>query len=244
MTTNVIDLKNGASATDSRWSYQSSEFIIFIDDVGFEKIVTVNGYAFTFAGNGDLIQSWKTWIKNGRRDFPPVETLTDRQRSIVVSIVNMKTRHVDLDWGVAIKLPEARFAGSGAIQASVCWNQNCDAVKAVNSAMAVDKFSGGTVKYLDFESGSNNLSETATIADVGRLLGTKGNVMYTNKSKLIPVKEAAVLDANVAAAVEQLSTGAHVPTAPCDAMYSSWSEKDKKKMQSVLKKIFPEKFED
>ncbi|BAU39131.1 hypothetical protein APT_02049 [Acetobacter pasteurianus NBRC 101655] len=242
MTTNVIDLKNGVSATDSRWSYQSSEFIIFIDNVGFEKIVSANGFAFTFAGNGKLIQDWKTWINMGRDGYPPVDPLIFGQPSIAVSIVNMKTNAVVMDWGISIRFPEAMFAGTGASQASVCWKQNCDAMKAVNSAMAVDKFSGGMVKHLVFGCGSNNLSETATIADVGRLLGTRGTVMYTNKPKMIPISEAVANDLNVSSAVGKLSTGEHVPTAPCDAMYSSWSDEDKEKMQAALREIFPEKF--
>jgi hypothetical protein len=41
-------------ACDSRWSIQNHNFILYIDDTGFEKIIPHNGIAFMFAGNGYL----------------------------------------------------------------------------------------------------------------------------------------------------------------------------------------------
>lgn len=245
MTTNVIDLQAGVITTDSRWSYQGLGFALYVDDTGFEKIVEYRGCAFTFAGDGALIQSWKDWLKSNPtavHQQPEVERKTPQGlRSVTLSMVDMATKKVTFCRGNAIKSEEALFAGSGARQAKICWETNKDAKLAVKSAILVDIFSGGTVKYLEFKGNKNNLNETATIQDVNHMLATKGQIMsYANQNAPNTVLPAT--GADVAAErekiVEQLRKGEVAASAPCDAMFEAWSEGDKTRLTSALQDVF------
>jgi len=243
VTTNVIDLLTGASATDSRWSFEKDNFVIFIDDVGFEKIVSANGHAFTFAGNGVLIQGWKDWIEQriGAK-YPPVDPCVQGQPTVAVCIVEMQTRDVKESWGAAITSPEAIFAGSGAKRAKACWDVNKDSQRAVESAKSGDVFSGGSTKHLAFACGTNNVKEVARIEDVCSAMVTRGMVMYKNDGNVIPVQKAAANDPQVAEAVGMLRAGVAAPTAPCDSMLGSWTTEEKRQLHTVLHSIFPERF--
>jgi hypothetical protein len=240
LTTNVIDLAAGEAACESRWSHQAPNFILYIDDPGFEKIVHHQGLAFTFAGDGSLIQVWKDWLATNP-SVPltlPATSINTPQglRSITIGLVHMGQKVLLFSKGTGIKHQDAVFAGSGALHAHACWSANRDAKRAVNSAKTQDIFSGGPVKYLVFSCGSNNLNETTSMRDVCRLLATKGMVMYTNSNapSHAPVDQAATQDPNVQQVVNDLSSGALAATAPCEAMYTAWSSDEIQKLRSVL----------
>jgi hypothetical protein len=133
----------------------------------------------------------------------------------------------------------ARFAGTGSFHAHECWRINGDAKKAVNSAKQVDWFSGGSVAFVDFSSGQDNLKNSTTISDVQQFLLDRGMVMYkTNKAQTMPVKDAAANDDEVKKVADAIANGEIIASAPCDAMYNSWSDDDIEKLSSVLDEIY------
>ena len=52
-------------ACDSRWSYETDEFLYYIDDSGYEKIVFTEKMVAIFAGKANVIEHFKEWINNG-----------------------------------------------------------------------------------------------------------------------------------------------------------------------------------
>lgn len=241
MTTNVIDLAVGISVTDSRWSYQAPFFTLYVDDVGFEKIVEYRQRAYTFAGDGELIQVWKDWLASeptSVHSMPDVERETPQGvRSVTICIVKMATKEVSYRRGTAIAYDQALFAGTGGFAARLCWDKNRDAKKAVESAIQKDLFSGGTVKYLVFADNDNNLSEFATIGEVNRQLATRGVCMIhaagnaTNTGTPVSGSDH---EKEIAKIKEQLTSGDIVASAPCDAMFERWSEEEKEQLRTAL----------
>jgi hypothetical protein len=63
--------------------------------------------------------------------------------------------------------------------------------------------------------------------------------MYkTNKAQTMPVKDAAANDDEVKKVADAIANGQTVASAPCDAMYNSWSDDDIEKLSSVLDEIY------
>lgn len=236
MTTNVTDLKAGKMACESRWSVSKPDFVLYIDNTGFDKIVLHGRSALMFAGNGRLIQEWKDWLHSkpaNSKGHPPVN-------GVAVCIANMTSSVVMFDRGQDIKRPSeeapvALFAGSGAYHAHTCWTVNADALKAVESAKNVDLFSGGDVKHVIFACGSHNVGNTATIDDVHQMLVMKGTVMYHKNPKVgSPVLEAAANDKELQKVVDAITSGALSADAPCDSMYSAWSAQEVRALETAL----------
>lgn len=242
MTTNVTDLNAAQMACDSRWSVLHPEFILYIDDTGFDKIVNVRDHAYMFAGNGKLIHLWKEWLASGTRGAagrPPVKS---DGVAIAVCIVNMPSSIVTLDVGQDIKhpdnlAPKAFFAGSGAIHAHTCWNVNGDAMRAVETAKTTDICSGGEVKYLEFSTGANNVTNASSIDDVHNMLVTRGWVMHHNKpGQAVSAPVAAANDAEVKKVLTQIASGTLSASAPCDAMYRDWTPEELEALDRALDK--------
>ncbi len=251
MTTNVTDLSARQMASDSRWSIvvpeplpgldHKPDFVIFIDDARFDKIVRHRGTAYMFAGNGRMIQAWKDWLASAPGSAvsrPPPYTA---EGGIAICMVEMATAVVKFDKGQKIKdpdksSPKALFAGSGARHAHGHWKVNRDALKAVEAAIAVDIFSGGAVKYVRFADGSHNLDEAETINDVTQRLAKKGIVMYQghgNKAG-ISVEQAATGDPAVREVLDRIASGKLVAGAPFESMYEPWSEEDVRRLDAAL----------
>lgn len=237
MTTNVFDINARHMATDSRWSIDSSAFVLYIDDTGFDKICTAKGHAFMFAGNGKLIEQWKNWIaQSSSLPRPPI---IQDNAVISVCVANIETALVRFERGQEISLPLARFAGSGARFAHDCWQVNNDAKLAVNSAKQKDWFSGGTVAFFDFGSGQHNLLNSISMKEVKtQLLG--GFVMYKfiNSGQPIPALEAAERDPEVKALLDKVTEGKISVNAPCESMYTPWTESEINEFNAVLDDIF------
>lgn len=240
MTTNIYDIPGKILASDSRWSIDKQNFIVYVDDTGCEKIILENDIACMFAGHGGLIQSWKEWIINpDRSEKPPVEI---GDIAVVICMVNTITGHLIFEYGQNIQLEDARFAGTGAIHACSCWFTNRNATQAVSSAIKSDWYSGGEVKYFDCKKKLSNVQNSANINDVHNALAKRGTIMYkNNENQFISVKDAANNDPDVATVLRDLQSGAIVANAPCDAMYNKWPEEKIKELHSVLDQCFPSK---
>lgn len=236
MTTNVLDLRNGMAASDSRWSVNAADVLLFVDDVGFEKIAEQNRFVFLYAGNSLLIQKWKDYVESGGQTDKPTDDEMDDL--IAITITDMETGNVIFERTQSIPLPEARFAGSGAFPAMQCWLLNGCAKRAVSSAIATDSYSGGQIKYYSFD-GDNNVTGNKRVDAILKEMTTRGMIMYKgDAAKVIPVQEAAAVDPQVKAILDDISAGKVAPCAPCLEMYMPWEKGDLRRLDRALSHVF------
>ncbi|MBA2674006.1 hypothetical protein [Ramlibacter sp.] len=243
MTTNVYDSNVGLMATDSRWSVEYGNYLIYVDDTRFDKIERYGDAVFMFAGDGHRIQAWKTWI----RSAPGDDSQMPDCEKMCVCIARASDKAVLFKERQDIVKDGGYFAGSGSRYAYVCWNENRDGQRAVESAKTFDSSSGGDVKFFDFVSGDHNLfnpTKDVQVQDVIDALNDRGMVMEiamnANEQKA-PFKLKDVTAANDPALKEaqgKLANGELSPTAPCDGMYSEWTADQKSKLKGVLGDVF------
>jgi hypothetical protein len=242
MTTNVFDGNAGLIATDSRWSISWSKWVVYVDDVRFEKIERYLTSAFMFAGQGLKIQEWKNWIRSAPQDDTSMPTCDGLSVCIVDTARNVVTFSERQD----IVKDGAYFAGSGSRFAYVCWDRNRNAQKSVETAKTVDIFTGGEVKFLDAKSGQHNLyhgTVNVTIDMVGKAIETRGMVMEIaagTPQSGIPFKlsELAANDKEMKELQAKIANGELHPEAPCDGMYSEWSDDQTKRLKTALAGVF------
>ncbi|MGN8004340.1 hypothetical protein ACTJKQ_14250 [Acidovorax sp. 22279] len=241
MTTNVYDSKAGVMATDSRWSHQFGSRIVYVDDAHFSKIEIFGAWAIMFAGDGVKIQQWKDWIRSGPTDF----SLMPDYDGICVCIVSSATKQVRFKQPQDITKDGGYFAGSGSMHAYLCWSVNRDAKRAVESAIQADGYSGGLVKFVNLNDMSNNLSAPGPINqwridDVRDAVLQRGMVMNLAQNSGAPfqLSKLAANDAEVAKIQAMIASGEVAPTAPCDGMYTEWTEDQKVELKSALADVF------
>lgn len=239
MTTNVLDLRNGMAASDSRWSTRVGPFFFYVDDTGFDKIIPKNHFVFVFAGDSALIQEWKDWAENlpvNAHLWPDEERFG---RSVAVTLTDTSTGNILFE-REQIGTAEARFAGSGAGHAYECWMRNFDPIKAVESAMFIDLCSGGEVKFFGFDR-KTNVSNCTRIDKLRNKLFDTGYVMRTDgKPVAYPIREAAANDAELTKAVNEIMSGEQNLVAPCDSMYKPWTSDEKRLFGRAIANIVKE----
>lgn len=227
-------------ATDSRWSMPfGSHRLVYVDDVPFDKIERYNEHAFMFAGKGVVIQQWKEWIRTN-----PDPALMPTFDGISLCVVHAPTAQVEWAEKQDIIRDGGWFAGSGSRYAYVCWARNKDPHLCIESAKQVDPCTGGIVKYFDMSSGRHNLclpTASVTIHDVGLAIQRRGVVMdiSSDKGSTPPFKltEVAANDSDLLDLQARIANG-EGPEAPCDGMYSEWTEDQKSSLKGVLAKVF------
>lgn len=243
MTTNVYDSPAGMLATDSRWSVKwGNHRLIYVDDTHFNKIETYKTTAFMFAGKADLIQQWKSWI----RQSPPEESAMPPCDGMSICVVDMPMRKVKFSERQDIVRDGAFFAGTGSQYAFLCWNVNRDARRAVESAKLVDFCTGGEVKFLELSTGKTNLSgplKDVDISTVRKAITERGIVMdisQPGQGNTPPYKlsDLAANDADLRELQAKVANGEVSPEAPCDGMYSEWTTEQRSKLKQVLAEVF------
>jgi hypothetical protein len=248
MTTNVYDGNVGVVATDSRWSHTFGRWLIYVDDVPFEKIEVYRGAALVFAGKGRVIQRWKDWLATA----PKAEDMDKRPSAdgISVCVIDTGARAVLFHERQDIARDGAYFAGSGARFAFGCWSANRDAKRSVVTATVTDPATGGEVKFLECVSGVHNLRQVpanrVTIDTVDRAVFERGMVMdiSTKRSGAPPFKlsdlavGASAGDADLAELKRRLEAGEVSADAPCDSMHSEWSAEELARLDAALVKAF------
>lgn len=243
MTTNVIDLISGVVASDSRWSISGKDFLIYLDNSGFEKIFPLKGSVCIFSGNGKLIDLWEKWLSTkpkNRTGHPPTSIDTPNGvQSVTLNLILRTTSKLRFTRGQTENLnKEAFFAGTGTFSAMSSWIQDKDARNAVTHAIGSDMFSGGEVKYFTLKCGSNNLRQSVSFEEMNKLVGKEGLVMYLNKgSAPVPVSVAAQSDSNVLKIQTALEAGSVAASAPCSSMYTQWTEEEINQLGDALDEI-------
>jgi hypothetical protein len=245
MTTNVFDSLAGMIATDSRWSQSQGRWLAYVDDVRLDKLQVYKSFAFVFAGDGGVIQLWKDWIASVPTDFSALPMFD----GIVVWVANTQTRALDFTRGENILRDGGYFAGTGSIPAYTCWATNKDARKSVESAKKADPRTGGETRFFNLVDGQNNLtampSNKITIQTVNEAIAKRGIIMDMGAGngsipfdRLKTAADAGASDADLVALQAKLSSGAVKAEAPCDAMYTTWTDDEKGRLKTVLSNIF------
>ncbi len=249
VTTTVYDLSAQLLTSDSRWSAKTDDLsaIAFLDeDVGFDKIEHAHGHAFLFAGDSAVIDQWKQFLRGkpgsaqGRPGLAGIALLI-----VAVAGGNIRFSHGQDIWlpnNGSPHLPASVFAGSGSHWAAVCWNTNRCGKKAIDTAKQWDVFSGGATKFFDLATGENNLSNTASLAEMKRLFIEKGMIMYVNGAQQpLPLKTAAANDHKVKQLCDAIAKGQIAPSAPCDAMFGTPTADDEQRLDEALNSIFQDR---
>ena len=242
MTTNVYDKHAGLMATDSRWSVTYLQYLVYLDDVGFDKIERHTDYAFMFAGFAKRVQEWKTWIRTNPADMSAMPPTT----GMAVTVAQISTRAVLHSAGHGANDEGAIFAGTGWFPAYTCWTANKDAKRSIETAKSVDIYSGGEVKHFDLISGSHNLYPGAdvTFADLIRNFEKRGLVMKIDDKIVVNApfnrkKDAEASNDDIRNEVAgKIASGELHPAAPCDGMVREWTQEEKSSFAGALGKVF------
>jgi hypothetical protein len=232
MTTNVYDSLKEIFASDSRWSASHEDYFFYVDDTGFDKIVFDEYCGILFAGELSNIEEWKCWFNEGRNGVRPAAD------GLSICVVDMATGEICID-SHSITTDGARFAGTGAEHAAICWELNKDAMKAVDTAKSFDACTGGKTVFLYRANKQNNIINDASETDVYTALKDRGMMMILkNGNNMIPIKEA-LNNPKIKEAFKNISTGFASLRAPFYGIDKKWSEEDKKKLDKVLNKFPP-----
>lgn len=241
MTTNVFDKASAILASDSRWSYELQyPFILFVDDTGYDKVVTRPTIAVVFAGRSDLIEQWKCWVSADQLNMamiPIVPVDKDGQPLVAICIVQKPCATVRYDIGGSLYAEESRFAGSGASYAFSCWTENRCATTAVESAKKSDCFSGGTVTYLNLKDDSNNLSSLGMPYETIKTETVKRGIIMNRITKAtIPLSSLPNIDR---ADIERsLASGDLVASAPIGYdRTKAWTDQDYAQLKAMFAEI-------
>lgn len=233
MTTNVFDSQAKIIASDSRWSFGTDFAIFYVDDTGFDKVVVGEDLSFMFAGNAERIGVWKEWLASPARVVMPMP----HPNGIAICAVEMTGHTVAYKRGQQV-VGDAFFAGTGTEPASGCWKVNRDAKRAVETAKAIDVYSGGDVKFFEIPSSKHNLGPQATYQSSVDQLKKRGMVMYIQSSerKSVSIQEASANDPRVRDVAERIISGELKLTAPCPSVHTDWSDDEVNELSSVVQK--------
>jgi hypothetical protein len=239
MTTNVYDQNQGVMASDSRWSIRHGNYVVYLDDTGFDKIEIRKGAAFMFAGNGGRIQQWKSWL----RTDPADDSQQPPEDRICICIADMASKKMKSFGKENVLLTGGYFAGTGTLYAIPCWQANNDPKRSVETAKLSDIYSGGEVKFCDFVSNDSNLNypqSNVTIQMVDQAILTRGLAMKinANSTQTLPFPQAANDIPDVAEIREKIARGELSANAPCDGMYKEWTAEEKADLKGALADVF------
>jgi len=250
MTTNVICRIQKVLASDSRWSTDPltdhPNCIAFIDNTGFDKLAVSKLYALVFAGDGELIARWKAWFLAPTLNFmnlPPVHRLipdTNKLRSIVISLVKNSTAEVVFASGDFMAHKEdARFAGSGAQFAKGCYAVNSCAKTAVATAATSDPATGGETKFVELDTGRNNLSVMhSTLFDMKNALEQRGYIMDTTTKTVTPIAD--WIDAGGSGPRRAIANAVASVSAPTGLPTRCWTEQEQSELRRALQQVAQE----
>jgi hypothetical protein len=256
MTTTAYDVKNNLVACDTRWSADFSlidgNYILLVDDTGFNKIAYRPGGAIFCAGDGKTIEKLKKWWLAEPFDpeaLPDLEHEHEKKFKVSVMVVSSEGEKLfDAGPKQALVDPEkenfihAVFSGSGGAFAGHTFMQ-CGCVKtSVTAAETFDPYSGGQVKFCNITSGDSNLDdETMDYNSIMTAMDERGILMkYTGfyaanaeNVQTIPLKEHPQFK-DVSA---QLQAGSVRAYAPMGGNEVEWNAERINKLKAAARKV-------
>ena len=239
MTTNVYDVRAALLTSDSRWSAEDGDWVAFVDNTNYDKIVHDNKLAFLFAGPLPEIDIWKQWILAGRKkeDLPSLAntTMSVIQVDVAKGVVVFKS-HQFLNSSFGI-VPRALFAGTGAKPAKDCWDRKKCAMTAIGSAAEMDHLTGGNVVFFNRAKRSGNITNTSSATELKEQAKQRGMIMSkSNAEASVLIKVAANDPSNPTkqALAMKVMSGAAPFAAPFPGMEEPWSLAKKLEFEAAL----------
>ena len=238
MTTNVYDITKGLLSTDSRWSKDNGEYVVYIDNTGYDKIVHDHKIAILFAGDLDKVDVWKKWFMKGRPDPRPPE----KDLSLIIVCLETGDPVFKSEYTLASfneEAIQAVYGGTGGVYAKNCWEVNSCAMTAVNTAIQEDFLSGGEVVYLNRNDLSTNITNTGKFFHVTTLLKEAGTIMDIKTKQKATIKEFdnSTFSLSAKALVEEVLSGKATLSAPFVGMGQPWSNEKIAELDDVLKRF-------
>lgn len=241
MTTNAIDKRKRVIASDSRWSIPDGDFLIYVDDTGFDKIADRHFAAILCAGDAILIEEWKNWFREPALR-PHALPRTERRdadgnvQSITISLIQKPDCKILFSSGWYLDFEDvAKFSGSGAVFARDCYMRNRCGKTSIESAAAQDFATGGETKYVELETFKHNLHNArVTLAEATQQLLTKGQVVDTRTKKVVSLKE---YQASAGGVVSAIIAGEKSLSAPTGQAQRPWSDAEKEELRRAMEHI-------
>jgi hypothetical protein len=238
MTTNVYDIGAGYLTTDSRWSIKNGDWVAYVDDTGYDKLVFDEQIAILFAGDLLKIDVWKQWFIEGRTGEYP--DLHDGMSLIIVDMSDGSSQFTAdyLLKSIEGDLLKALYAGTGAPHAKDCWQVNKCAKKAINSAIEADIFSGGLVVELLRENAQSNVKNSAKVDKVMYEMKERGIMTNVVTNITMHVKDAANdgVTGDAKDFANKVVAGSLAISAPFPGINQPWTNDKKRELISVLDK--------
>ncbi|WP_442797354.1 hypothetical protein [Pantoea vagans] len=225
------------------------DWVVYVDDTGFGKISLRGHIVLCFAGDGQLIQEWKDWWRQPTITikYPRVEKDTgekialyaiDIKQNKVLFHQNLGCVHLD---PVTQEL-QALFTGSGGTFALAGWQSSKCAKTSVSLAMDDDCRSGGTIRYVDFDSGLSDIEDSVhDIHDVELQLQKRGFAMNANDpNRTVYPIGAADISADVANVKAIVASDSGFLNAPVGNEGIVWDEPTKNRLHSFIENMISE----
>lgn len=247
MTTTVCDLESQVLTTDSRWSWETDRAILYVDDVGFEKMLYADGAIYQFAGSSLVIQLWKDFMSTVPGSTTERPTL-DGISLVVYDLENhaIVLAHNCFYIGEPGSAPRSIFSGTGMVHALPAWTVNRCAYQAIEHAVSLDPFSGGPTKFFETNARKHNLMDVIRVGDINRALPSKGYVMTkpnveTKLGEPVPASEAAANDPAIKDLIDRIAQGQMAPSAPFMFMLNKATDEQNVTADQALNNFFARK---
>jgi hypothetical protein len=245
MTTNVYDRKAGIMASDSRWSVQYGNYLLYVDDIGVDKITPYQGHVAMFAGDSREILIWKNWLLTNPTDL----SLMPEPNKVNICLAREKDLDVIFEYRVLTVPGVAYFGGTGGIEALKCWVNNGCAKKSVATASSIDMCTGGQVMFYDLNNRDSNLtaflSGTAPITPeyIANQVITRGTFMTmpAGLNGISSVEQSISNNSILNEIKRKLADGSLSATAPFEGMNEPWPSAEKQKLRDAFQSIIDSK---
>lgn len=240
MTTNVYDHDQKIMATDSRWSTgrEYLPFVLYADGSTYDKILVTDDVVFMFSGKLDTINAWKIWANETKRrsQIPSLD-------GIAVCMVNKITQLVDFQNVDYVEfnsdeIAQAYFSGSGYEIAWNCWMENKNATMAIQTAKNFDVYTGGEIKYFDFNSSNHNLNLGYDVNSVNKSF-EEGYIVNKENLNFGAIKDNLNHDV-VKKFYADLAVGHASLQSPSPSSERKWTPEQIKSFDIALSKYYPE----
>jgi hypothetical protein len=196
MTTNALCITDHA-ATDSRWTLENKNGILYVDNTGFEKIILLGKVAFIFAGSAKLISFLKDFLNNLHRgqepenaDLQSVKRDEFFENVAFASINFTKGEFSTSNHRFSVCGKDYYFVGTGGIIAKSCWDINKDILRSVETAKNTDDYSGGNTIFVKHDL-KNNINEQlgGGLEILSNSLKNKENVMIRSNGGSVSIQD-------------------------------------------------------
>lgn len=195
-----------------------------------------------FAGDSRLIDSWKFAIALAESYPNAVQWGNMPTTGLAVCGVERSTGKVVIEINQSLQGDSCSFAGSGAQYAAICWQNNQDAERAVETAKTIDLYSGGQVRYYRLATGETNTGYDKPLKTLNASFIEKGYVMNMNQTTSnnpMPIRDAVQHNDVLRSVMEEVSKGNITATAPHQHMHRIWTSDEKKKLVDAMEYFFP-----